>query len=101
MAKSLVATGSVTGTGSDIVVSTDELSFKPVRVEVRNLTSGDELVWTPANGDGGATKRVAAGTASVITSGGIKDVALDTFTIGTDADVNASGESLAWTAFGQ
>lgn len=61
-------TGTLTGTGAAITVP---LGFKPKRLEIFNVTSGDSLVFTDTMAAGKGVKKVAAGTSSYIASGGI------------------------------
>lgn len=101
MFKGHMAMGSITGTGAVINV---ELGFTPQYVHIRNRTSRDELTWDDAMTAGHGTKRVAAGTATAITSGGISPYAGSAgsaavgFTLGTDADINADTELLHYIA---
>jgi hypothetical protein len=101
--KGHIATGTVEGTGAAINV---ELGFTPSRVELRNIDGLAELNWTTSDGDGNGTKRITDGTMSNLSSGGVSAYAGSLgansagFTIGADTDVNASGETINWTAFG-
>jgi hypothetical protein len=99
------------------------LGFIPSKIEVYNTTSKDQLVWTEDMPDGYGLKRVAGGTQTYITTGGITPLgddesltitASDTtvdgntttftcvrgFTLGTDTDINVCGEQLVYVAFG-
>ncbi|GAB5434792.1 MAG: hypothetical protein EpisKO_41620 [Epibacterium sp.] len=102
MSKGHFNTGEVEGTGSAINV---ELGFTPDYVKLIN-TDGDALLeWTSAMADGEGYKTVAAGTNAKIATGGVTPyegvtaTAAKGFTIGADADVNASGETIIWVAF--
>ena len=101
MFKGHYKTGRITATGAAINV---ELGFVPETVHIRNLTSRDELFWDEGMTNGHGFKRVAAGTGTAITSGGISPYVgvLGTtgrgFTIGTDADINVNTEILHYTA---
>lgn len=107
-----VKTGTVTGTGAAINVS---LGFQPDYVKVFNI--GDAggldatLEWVAGMASGGGVKTLrvvdsgTTGNASsdYITTGGISLYAGDQnnaegFTIGTDPDINASGETIVWVA---
>jgi hypothetical protein len=101
MHKGHIAHGRITGTGAVINVS---LGFIPETVVLRNITSGDELFWDEGMAAANGRKRVAAGTSTLITSGGITAFAgvagtsAPGFTIGTDTDMNVSAEILHYTA---
>lgn len=102
MHKGHMVSGAITGTGAAINV---QLGFVPEVVRIRNKTSGDSLEWSNSDGDGG-TKRLAAGTASqVTTAAGVQayngTAAGDSagFTLGTDADINVNAESLVYEAW--
>lgn len=98
-----MATGTVEGTGSAINVS---CGFTPLHVKLVNIDGDAILDWTPDMGDDGGYKTVAAGTNAHVATGGVTAYegalgsASNGFTIGTDSDVNASGETLVWVAYG-
>ena len=73
------------------------LGYTPRYVRVLNMTSGDMYEWIEGMADASAHKRIAAGTASIITTLGITPTA-NGFTIGLDADVNVINEQLSWVA---
>lgn len=87
--------GSVLGTAALLPVRT--VGFRPREVRLVNLASGDELYWVEGMADDSGVKRVAAGTATIITSGGIIPLA-DGFSLGTDSDMNVSGELVRYAA---
>lgn len=87
--------GSVYGTGAAIEVRGVE--FRPRKVELYNVSSGDKMVWMEGMADDSGVKTVAAGATTVPTTGGVTPRS-DGFDIGTDADVNASGELIRWVA---
>lgn len=92
--------GSVTGTGAAINVS---VGFVPDYVKVINDTAGASIEWFSGMTDGHGYKRVAAGTGTKITSGGISDftgssTAGEGFTLGADADVNVNTVTLRYVA---
>jgi hypothetical protein len=99
--------GKVTGTGSAINVGIPE--FTPSKVVLKNVTSGDELEWDCSMPHDYGFKRVAAGTASYVTSGGVTPVSQSVlgdgsdpgrgFTIGTDTDINVAAEVIHWEAW--
>lgn len=108
---SRMKTGKVVGTGSLIKVPIAE--FTPRKVVLRNVDTGDEMTWTDTMPDGYGFKRVAAGTGSYVTSGGVTPVRQDVmsppvggsaqdpgrgFTIGTDSDLNVASENVHWEA---
>lgn len=85
----------VVGTGAKIEVRMP--GFFPKKVHLINLTSGDELMWNAAMADDTGFKRIAAGTGAKVTSGGVTPQ-VGGFDIGTDSDINYSGETIAWYA---
>jgi hypothetical protein len=110
-------------TVSTSAAQTVTLGWIPEKVEVYNVTSADELVWTRDMPDGYGLKRVAAGTQTYITTGGITPLGEDEgltvagshttvdgdtttmtgvrgFSIGTDTDINVCGEIIDYVAFG-
>lgn len=101
--------GTVEGTGSAINVP---IGFVPDYVEVFNYDDAGEkyplVKWWKGMADGSGLKINANSVAiAKITSGGISaydgsdtagSEAAPGFTIGTDADLNASGETLFYTA---
>ena len=89
------AYGASLGTGANI--DAKSVGFRPRSVRLTNMTSGDELHWTEGMVDGGGLKRVAAGTATILTTLGITPLA-DGFRLGTDADMNVAGETVQWEA---
>lgn len=88
-------TGSFTSDGNARSIRT--LGFRPRKVEVYNVTSGDSMLWIDTMADAAARKQLAAGTASFLTANGITPLS-DGFTLGADADVNANGEVLHYVA---
>lgn len=94
---SRVICGAVSGTGS--LQEVRVVGFRPRRVEVFNahasgLTSG---TWQETMADGYMRKMVPAGT-TTYAADGITPLS-DGFSIGADADLNADGETIHWTAF--
>lgn len=86
-------------TAAAITITT---GFKPLIVRVVNLdgTNGkEEYEWFHGMAAASAFKRVAAGTATVITTLGITQSASG-FVIGLDTDVNVINEQLSWYAIG-
>lgn len=75
------------------------LGFKPLFVEVVNVTSSDEYKWFHGMAAAEAHKRVAAGTGSRITTLGITQNS-NGFTVGLDLDLNVTSEQLSWMAIG-
>jgi hypothetical protein len=94
-----IKTGTVTGTGASLNVS---VGFAPDYVKVWNDTAGDQLEWASNMTAGHAFKRVAAGTGTKITTGGISLFTGSAtqqagFTIGNDA-VNGAAVTLRYLA---
>lgn len=94
-----VKAGTVTGTGAAINVS---VGFAPDYVRVTNDTAGDMLEWYSNMAAASAYKRVAVGTGTKITTGGISLFTGSAtqqagFTIGADA-VNANTVVLRYLA---
>lgn len=102
MSKGHFATGTVEGTGAAINV---QLGFTPDYVKLINIDGDASLEWISDMDDGEGYKTVAAGTNAQIATGGVTPyegvtaTAAKGFTIGADADVNASGETIMWVAF--
>jgi hypothetical protein len=105
-------TGKVTGTGSEIKVEFTD--FTPRKVELRNADSADEMTWVDTMPAGYGLKRLAAGTGSLVTTGGVTPVYQDVlsppvgespqdpgrgFLIGTDSDMNVADEIIHWVAY--
>jgi hypothetical protein len=85
--------GGLVATGSAYNVTTP--GFRPRRVRVFNVTSGDAFFWNDLMPAGYAIKQIAAGTRSYVSSNGITQL-VNGFTLGADGDVNAAGENLIW-----
>jgi hypothetical protein len=115
----VIKVGTVEGTGSAINVT---LGAVPCYVRLMNIDGLATLEWTEDLADGYGLKEVTNGTKSLITSGGIDPLgddegltvsASDTtsdgdettltqvrgFQIGTDTDINVSGETINYVAF--
>lgn len=101
MKQGQMVTGTVEGTGSAINV---ELGFMPAKVELFNEDGLCHMVWTDSMAAGKGMKTVTAGTVSFVASNGVSQYAGATrsaskgFTIGTDTDINVSGETLHYVA---
>jgi hypothetical protein len=93
-----IATGSYVDTGTAAAFDIT-CGFEPRYVCVKNQTSGDQIEWFDGMTDAHGIKRVAAGTASAITSLGITPLT-DGFTVGLDTDINVTSEQLRWIAIG-
>ena len=95
--------GTVEGTGAAITVS---CGFQPDYVEIINIDSAsgfEKGEWITGMADPSAYKTVAAGTRTKLTTTGIglfagSASAAPGFTIGTDADLNVDGETIAYRA---
>lgn len=93
-----IATGKFTATGALITVSM--VGFRPQKVELIvtvGTKAGLNAAWHDTMADASAFKRVAAGTGSFVTTGGITPLA-GGFSVGTDADMNNSGDTIHWVA---
>lgn len=88
--------GAFYGTGAQLDV--EKVGFRPSRVKLINMSSGDELEWQENMADGAGFKRLAAGTGAAISSGGITPLA-NGFRLGTDADMNVAGELVRYECF--
>lgn len=93
-----IAVGSYVDTGTAAAI-TITCGFKARYVRVMNQTSGDQLEWFEGMTAAHGIKRVAAGTATAITSLGIT-VSDKSFVIGLDTDINVTSEQLRWLALG-
>lgn len=101
-----IARGKVEGTTSEIKIG---LEFAPRKVELFNVDGLVKGVWTETMAPGEVMKTITDGTITFESSGGITQVEqqeLDDkadpgrgFTIGTDANLNASGEDIHWVAY--
>lgn len=90
-----IKTGGFYGTGAAISVRT--VGFRPKYIELINYTSKDKMVWTDDLADASGIKTVAAGTTTVVTTGGITPLS-DGFSLGTDADMNVDSERVIFIA---
>lgn len=89
------STGTVTGTGAALSVTT---GFKPKYVKLVNLTSGVSLESISDIPDGKGLALTTTPTYALVSSGGIT-INDNGFSVGTHA-VNANGETMAYIAFG-
>lgn len=64
------ATGGVTATNADIEIR--KLQFEPSRVVVQNMDNQAKIEWNSALVAGRNVKTIAAGTRSVVASGGLE-----------------------------
>lgn len=95
-------TGTVTGTGAALNIS---VGFIPDNVRIFNGTDGSSIEWFSSMANGAGFKTVAAGTRSVISTGGITPFAGSAtagqgFSIGTDAQLNINGQVIRYIAMG-
>lgn len=86
--------GAFYGTGANIDVRT--VGFRPRRVELFNEDGLAKAVWTDDMANAAGLKQITAGTMSKMTAG-ITPLS-DGFRLGTDADMNVSGEKVYWVA---
>jgi hypothetical protein len=100
------ARGAVVGTGANIDIRT--LGFVPGLVKLWNVDGNCFGMWSDKMAAASAQKVVDSGSGatdiSKITSGGVSQLAADGagnsgFRIGTDSDLNASGETIVWEAW--
>ena len=93
------STGEIDGTGSAISIN---CGFKPYFVQVFNIDGNCFASHCFFEADAAMQKTVDSGggttDVSYVTSGGITLTA-NGFSIGTDGDLNVSGEELQWVAF--
>lgn len=92
-------TGTVEGTGVAISIT---VGFSPDAILLLNVDGLVDLWWTTDMGDGYGRLVIDSGSGatdlSFITSNGV--TATDNgFSIGTNADINASGETIMWIAW--
>lgn len=94
-----VANGTVEGTAASISI---DVGFTPTWVRLINIDGDAVLDWTDDMGAGTGYKLVAAGTNAFVSTGGVTQATADDgvigFKIGTDADINASAETIIWLA---
>lgn len=92
----IIKNGAVTGTGASLDVRT--VGFRPRRVTLINLTGLVTAEWTDSMTEGRGIKRVTAGDMTQIAAAAGITPLSDGFRLGTDADVNVSGEVIHWIA---
>jgi hypothetical protein len=95
-----IATGRYLDTGTVAAYDVVTCGFTPKYVRVVNVTSGDMYEWFEGMAAASASKTVAAGTRSLITTLGITVLTNKGFTIGLDTDVNVTSEQISWLALG-
>lgn len=88
--------GSFLGTGANLDIT--KVGFRPTKVVLINRGGLATAEWNSEMPDASAAKRVTAGTLSFVTSGGVTPLA-NGFRLGTDADMNVSGELVYFEAF--
>lgn len=95
-----VVCGSFVGTGAELSVKT--LPSKVRALWLNNAASGDSGFYQSSMADGSVFKRLAAGAGSLVTGGnGVTPYSGEDgagFTLGADADLNANGETVHYTA---
>lgn len=89
-------TGALIGTGANVDVRT--VGFRPRKVQLVNIVAPDTLMWTDSMADAAGLKEVAAGTISMISSGGVTPLS-DGFRLGTDSDMNVDTQKVHWVAW--
>lgn len=88
--------GSFVGTGA--IKDVLEVGIRPARLELFNVTDPTEASWSDTMPDASMFKRVAAGTATFPTTGGITPLPSG-FRIGADSDMNVAGEVVHFIAY--
>lgn len=88
--------GAFTGTGSEFDV--EKVGFRPNVVELFNEDELCFMRWTETMGDAALAIQKDA-TTSKVTTAGITPIA-NGFTVGTNADLNTSGELVHFVAYG-
>ena len=88
-------TGQLVGTGSLMTVS--KIGFKPRYVRIVNLDDPGSLEFFEGMASGRGFKHID-GTQTSISTGGITPTNTG-FTLGTDADMNVSGEQLSYVVW--
>jgi len=93
-----VMTGAFTGTGTAFNV--DTVGFKPGRIEFFNRTGLTRCVFTKEMPAASLAKQINHATVqhAFVTTNGVT-LRSAGFTVGTDADINTSGELVYWTAY--
>jgi hypothetical protein len=69
--------------------------FRPKTVKLHQ--GGVSLEWQEGMASDSAYKRLANGTGTFVAAGGVTPL-VDGFTIGADADLNATGQTIRWEA---
>jgi hypothetical protein len=93
---SRVVTGAFVGTAADLEVRT--VGFRPRRVDLTNVTGLVTASWQDTMADDSMCLRVTAGDMTFPTTNGITPLS-DGFAVGANADLNASAETVHWTAY--
>lgn len=95
--------GVVMGTGALITVNKEKCGFKPRMVKLINKTGLCSAEWLDTMANDSMQKSADSGAGAVdnvdVTSNGIIPLASG-FSIGTDADLNVSGEAIHYEAWG-
>lgn len=99
MSSNMFRTGVVIGTGAELEVGGDKCGFRPSRVEIVNATDGSKHTWQDTMADGEVFEAKNGAGFTLRTSGGITPQA-DGFLIGTQGNLNASGDVLHFSAWG-
>lgn len=92
-----VVHGAFVGTGAELTIET-KIGFRPSRVVLLNVSADPAKgEWNELMADASAYKQ-KGGTTTMATSGGITPTASG-FTLGTDTDLNVSGEQVLYSAW--
>lgn len=90
-----VVTGQFTATGAGLSIKTVGFRIKSLDMYVGGLFAH----WQKDMADDSMYKRLANGTGSLVTSGGITPTTThDGFTLGADADINVNGAVVNYVA---
>lgn len=90
-----VIRGSFIGTGLAIDIKT--VGFRPRSVELHNVTDKVSAKWTTTMADASMCLWITDGTMTFEVADGITPLA-DGFTVGANADLNATAEVVHWEA---
>lgn len=92
----MLITGVVKGTGALLNVYKEKVGARPYSVKLFNVTQNSHATWTDKMADDSCQLDKTAGV-SLVTSGGIIPLASG-FSIGTNADINTSGDTIHFEA---
>lgn len=93
---SRIRTGAFTGTG--VLINIRRVGFRPRKVELISQGGLAKAVWTDTMPDDSMAVTVTAGTMTFVVADAIIPLSSG-FSIGTDTDLNVSGELVHWVAY--